>query len=181
MSRIGKQPIVIPKGVEITLKDEAVYAKGPKGELSVEIPRMLSAKVEEESVIVEVTRKTSDASARWGLCRALVANIVQGVSEGFTKRLEVHGVGYRSEMQGEDLVLHLGYSHPVVMKVPEGIQVALERPNNIVISGIDKQVVGQFAANIRRKRPPEPYKGKGIRYAGEVVKRKVGKRAVAGA
>lgn len=179
MSRIGKNPIAIPASVTVTVQDGEVRAKGPLGELSVEVPRSFSVAVADGTLTVEVVRKAADTSAQWGLYRALIANIITGVATGFEKRLEILGVGYRAEMKGDELVLHLGFSHPVPLKLPEGIKVALEGQNGIVISGADKQAVGQFAANIRSYRTPEPYKGKGIRYAGEHVRRKVGKRAAA--
>lgn len=179
MSRIGKNPITIPQSVTVTVEDGVVRAKGPLGELSVEVPRAFSVAVADGVLTVEVVRKEANTPAQWGLYRALISNIIAGVATGFEKRLEVLGVGYRAEMKGDELVLHLGFSHPVPMKLPEGIKVALEGQNGIVISGADKQAVGQFAANIRSHRKPEPYKGKGIRYAGEHVRRKVGKRAAA--
>jgi len=179
MSRIGKNPITIPQAVTVTVEDGEVRAKGPLGELSVVIPRSFNVVLADGVLTVEVARKSAETPALWGLYRALIANIVSGVVDGFEKHLEILGVGYRAEMKGDELVLHLGYSHPVPMKLPEGIKVALEGQNGIVISGADKQAVGQFAANIRAHRRPEPYKGKGIRYQGEHVRRKVGKRAAA--
>lgn len=179
MSRIGKNPIAIPANVTVTVDEGVVSAKGPLGELSLEIPASFAVKVEEGVLAVEVVKKRADTPARWGLYRSLLANIVAGVAEGFQKKLEIQGVGYRAEMKGEELVLHLGFSHPVVLKVPEGLKVSLEGQNAITVSGADKQSVGQFAADIRSYRTPEPYKGKGIRYEGEHVRRKVGKRAAA--
>ena len=180
MSRIGKQPVNVPDGVNVTINDGVVVAKGKLGELSVSVPDILKVELKEKELVVSVAQQTPESSARWGLCRALIFNIVKGVSEGFEKKLEIHGVGYRAEMKGQDLVLHLGYSHPVVMKVPESLKVSLEKQNGILVFGADRQQVGQFAANIRKQRKPEPYKGKGIRYEGEYVRRKIGKRAVAG-
>ena len=180
MSRIGKQPINVPDGVDVTINSDVVVAKGKLGELSVQIPDVLKVTLSDKVLTVAVARETSYTAARWGLCRALIFNIIKGVSDGFEKKLEIHGVGYRAEMKGQDLVLHLGYSHPVVMNVPEGIKVTLEKQNGILVFGADRQKVGQFAANIRKQRKPEPYKGKGIRYEGEYVRRKIGKRAVAG-
>lgn len=179
MSRIGKNPITIPQTVTVTVEDGEVRAKGPLGELSVVIPTSFNVVLADGVLTVEVARKSAETPALWGLYRALIANIVSGVVDGFEKHLEILGVGYRAEMKGDELVLHLGYSHPIPMKLPEGIKVALEGQNGIVISGADKQAVGQFAANIRAHRRPEPYKGKGIRYQGEHVRRKVGKRAAA--
>ena len=182
MSRIGKQPIQVPEGVDVSINNGVVIAKGKLGELSVEFPQdMLAIDFADAVLSIKVVKDTQQSSARWGLCRALVSNIVMGVSQGFTKKLEIHGVGYRAEMKGDEIVLNLGYSHPVIMKIPEGIQVSIEKQTSITVFGADRQKVGQFAANIRKKRPPEPYKGKGIRYEGEQVKRKIGKRAVAGA
>lgn len=179
MSRIGKNPIIVPEAVTVTVEDGLVSAKGPLGELSVKIPRSFNVVLADGVLSIEVVRKAADSPALWGLYRALVANVVSGVVDGFEKHLEILGVGYRAEIKGDELVLHLGYSHPVPMKFPEGVKVALEGQNGIVISGADKQAVGQFAANIRSHRKPEPYKGKGIRYQGEHVRRKVGKRAAA--
>ena len=180
MSRIGKQPISVPDGVDVTINDGVVVAKGKLGELSVQVPNILKVELADKVLTVSVQQDTPETSARWGLCRALLFNIVQGVSEGFEKKLEIHGVGYRAEMKGQDLVLYLGYSHPITMKVPENLKVTLEKQNGILVFGADRQQVGQFAANIRKQRKPEPYKGKGIRYEGEYVRRKIGKRAVAG-
>ena len=180
MSRIGKQPISVPDGVDVTINEGVVVAKGKLGELSVQVPNILKVELADKVLTVSVQQSTPETAARWGLCRALLFNIVKGVSEGFEKKLEIHGVGYRAEMKGQDLVLYLGYSHPVVMKVPENIKVTLEKQNGILVFGADRQQVGQFAANIRKQRKPEPYKGKGIRYEGEYVRRKIGKRAVAG-
>ena len=181
MSRIGKQPIQVPEGVDVKIDNGVVVAKGKLGELSVEFPDMLEVEFTDKVLVVKVAKQMPEWSARWGLCRALLSNIIIGVSQGFTKKLEIHGVGYRAEMKGDEIVLTLGYSHPVIMKIPEGLQVSVEKQTSITVFGADRQKVGQFAANIRRKRPPEPYKGKGIRYEGEQVKRKIGKRAVASA
>jgi large subunit ribosomal protein L6 len=161
MSRIGKQPISLPDGVEITIEPELVKVKGPKGELQERVNRDIDVKQENGQVLV--TRPS--------------ANMVEGVTNGFEKRLEIQGVGYRAQLQGRKLVLALGYSHPVEMEAPEGVDFEVPQPTRIVVRGISKQVVGEVAANIRKQRPPEPYKGKGIRYEGEYVARKVGKRA----
>jgi large subunit ribosomal protein L6 len=177
MSRIGKQPIPVPDGVEITIEPELVKVKGPKGELSERVARDIG--VEQQNGEVLVTRPTNRGEHRalHGLTRSLIANMVEGVTNGFEKRLEIQGVGYRAQLQGRKLVLALGYSHPVEMEAPEGIDFEVPQPTRVVVRGISKQVVGEVAANIRKQRPPEPYKGKGIRYEGEYVARKVGKRA----
>ncbi|MDX1535212.1 MAG: 50S ribosomal protein L6 [Candidatus Spechtbacterales bacterium] len=177
MSRIGKQPIEVPDKVNITIDGENVLVKGPLGELSVDVPSVLSVKQEDNLLTVEVGKKSSRTPALWGLYRSLLNNMVKGVSKGFEKKLQIEGVGYRAETQGNKIVLNLGYSHPIEMEVPEGIKVEVEK-STITVSGADKQLVGQFAADIRSKRKPEPYKGKGIRYENEHVRRKAGKRAV---
>lgn len=176
MSRIGKQPIQVPDKVQVSIEDGIVTAKGPKGELSVEVSDLLKVKQEDNQILVEVAKKSSRTPALWGLYRSLISNLVNGVSEGFEKKLQIEGVGYRAETQGKKVTLHLGYSHPIEMDIPEGIEVSVEK-STITISGADRQLVGQFAADIRSKRKPEPYKGKGIRYEGEHVRRKAGKRA----
>lgn len=180
MSRIGKQPIEVPDKVEVNIDSGLVTVKGPLGELNVEVPSTLDVKHEEGLLVITVAKRSAKSPALWGLYRALLFNMVKGVSEGFEKRLQIEGVGYRAEAQGNKLVLNLGYSHPIEMEVPEGLKASVEK-STIIISGHDKQLVGQFAANIRSKRKPEPYKGKGIRYEGEHVRRKAGKRAVGGA
>ncbi len=175
MSRIGKRPINIPAKVVVSIDGQTVSVKGPKGELSRELPAEVL--VEQEGESIQVTRRDESRAARQrhGLCRTLVANMVQGVSEGFQKRLEIQGVGYRAQVQGRNLILNVGYSNPVEINPPEGISVAVENNTNVIISGINKEIVGNTAAKIRDVRPPEPYKGKGIRYAGEQVRRKAGK------
>ncbi len=175
MSRIGKRPINIPAKVVITIDGQKVSVKGPKGELSRELPAEVL--VEQEGETIQVTRRDESRAARQrhGLSRTLVANMVQGVSEGFQKRLEIQGVGYRAQVQGRNLILNVGYSNPVEINPPEGISVAVENNTNVIVSGINKEIVGNTAAKIRDVRPPEPYKGKGIRYAGEQVRRKAGK------
>jgi large subunit ribosomal protein L6 len=177
MSRIGKQPIAVPDGVEITIEPELVKVKGPKGELEERVSRQIG--VEQENGEVRVSRSTDRGEHRalHGLTRSLIANMVEGVTNGFEKRLEIQGVGYRAQLQGNKLVLALGYSHPVELNAPEGIDFEVPQPTRIVVRGISKQAVGEVAAIIRKQRPPEPYKGKGIRYEGEYVARKVGKRA----
>ena len=177
MSRIGKRPIPIPSGVTIAIDPERVTVNGPKGELSERINRDI--KVEQQGEEVVVTRPTDRGEHRalHGLTRTLVANMVTGVTDGFEKRLEIQGVGYRAQLKGRDLELALGYSHPVAIKAPDGIDFEVPMPTRIVVRGASKQQVGEVAALIRKQRKPEPYKGKGIRYEGEYVARKVGKRA----
>jgi large subunit ribosomal protein L6 len=177
MSRIGKQPIPVPSGVEITIEPELVRVKGPKGELQTRISRDM--KVEQENGAVLVTRPTDRGEHRalHGLTRSLIFNMVHGVTEGYEKRLQIQGVGYRAALRGRDIELSVGFSHPVQIGAPEGIEFEVPQPTQIVVRGIDKQAVGEIAARIRKVRPPEPYKGKGIRYEGEYVARKVGKRA----
>jgi large subunit ribosomal protein L6 len=177
MSRIGKQPIALPEGVEVTIEPELVKVKGPKGELQERVARDIGVKKDDGQIVVERPSNRGEHRALHGLTRSLIANMVQGVTEGFEKRLEIQGVGYRAQLQGQRLVLSLGYSHPVELTAPEGIDFEVPLPTQIVVRGISKQVVGEVAANIRKRRPPEPYKGKGIRYQGEYVARKVGKRA----
>ncbi len=175
MSRIGKRPIDIPGKVTITLDGQSVTVKGPKGELSRVLPGEVAIAQEGETLLVTRQNESRAARQRHGLCRTLVANMVEGVSQGFQRRLEIQGVGYRAQVQGRNLVLNVGYSKPIEVEPPAGIQVAVENNTNVVVSGIDKEIVGNTAARIRAVRPPEPYKGKGIRYAGEAVRRKVGK------
>jgi large subunit ribosomal protein L6 len=177
MSRIGKQPIELPSGVNVSLSPGRVMVNGPLGELSQAVPERM--KIEQSNGTITVARPTERGEDRalHGLTRSLIANMVEGVTKGFEKRLELQGVGYRAAMQGADLRLDVGYSHPVVMKAPQGITFEVPRATEIIVKGVDKQQVGQIAAEIRKVRPPEPYKGKGIRYAGEYVRRKVGKRA----
>jgi large subunit ribosomal protein L6 len=177
MSRIGKQPIAIPGGVEVTISNNDVRVKGPKGELSQLLPSLVTVRQEGDQVVVERVDDTRQARSFHGLSRTLVSNMVTGVSEGFSKNLEIVGVGYRAALKGSDLELQLGYSHPVSVKAPEGISFEVPQPTQIKVSGIDKQKVGQIAADIRKWRKPEPYKGKGIRYEGEHVRRKLGKAA----
>ena len=181
MSRIGKQPIPLPSGVDVFIEPELVRVKGPRGELEERVSRELTVEQSDgdDGNVVLVKRPTDRGEHRalHGLTRSLIANMVQGVTEGFEKRLEIQGVGYRARLQGKALELNVGYSHPVSVTAPEGIEFEVPAPTQVVVRGIDKQLVGEIAARIRRSRPPEPYKGKGIRYAGEHVRRKVGKRA----
>ena len=176
MSRIGRMPITVPSGVDVTIDGSDITVKGPKGTLNLSVVTPISVAKDEDGVLV-VTRPddTRDARARHGLTRTLVANMVQGVTEGYTKQLEIVGVGYRVAAKGSDLEFALGFSHPVVVNAPEGISFQVETPTKFAVSGTDKQLVGEVAAKIRKIRPPEPYKGKGVRYAGENVRRKVGK------
>ncbi len=175
MSRIGKQPIAIPDGVSVNVANGEIQVKGPKGNLSCVVPEGIGAKVEDGRLVFERPKDTKDLRARQGLARSLANNMVVGVSKGFTKRLEIEGVGYRAEVQGKVLNLLLGFSHPVIVQIPEGLKVAVEQNTRLSIEGADKQSVGQFAADVRALRPPEPYKGKGVRYADEHIRRKVGK------
>jgi len=177
MSRIGRQPIELPSGVNVSLSPGRVMVNGPLGELSQVVPTRM--KIEQENGQITVARPTERGEDRalHGLTRTLIANMVEGVTKGFEKRLELQGVGYRAALQGTDLRLDVGYSHPIVMKAPQGITFEVPVPTEIVVKGVDKQQVGQTAAEVRSVRPPEPYKGKGIRYEGEYVRRKVGKRA----
>ena len=176
MSRIGKKPVVIPQGVEVNLSGQNIAAKGPKGELVVKLSEYVTVAQNDDGVTVTPIDKTQTARSFWGLSRSLVQNIVTGVSEGFSRKLELQGVGYRAQVQGTTLKLSLGFSHDVDFPVPEGINVECPSQTEIVITGIDKQKVGQVASEIRSYRPPEPYKGKGVRYDGEYVFRKEGKK-----
>jgi large subunit ribosomal protein L6 len=177
MSRIGKQPIPVPTGVTVKIEPGVVRVDGPKGQLEERIPREITVEQDGEQVVVKRPTDRGEHRALHGLTRSLVANMVQGVTDGYEKTLEIQGVGYRAQKKGSDLELSLGYSHPVPVKAPQGIEFEVPQPTRIVVKGISKQMVGEVAANIRKKRPPEPYKGKGIRYEGEYVARKVGKRA----
>jgi large subunit ribosomal protein L6 len=177
MSRIGRAPIAVPSDVEFTYDNALVTVKGPKGELMQRVPRQMTVQLKDG--VITVTRPTDSGPHRslHGLTRTLIANMVEGVTKGFERRLEIVGVGYRASVKGASLELLVGYSHPVLIDPPEGIEFETPQPQVVLVRGIDKQVVGQTAATIRAIRPPEPYKGKGIRYAGEFVQRKVGKRA----
>jgi large subunit ribosomal protein L6 len=175
MSRIGKRPIVIPAKVAVTIEDQKVVVKGPKGELSRVLPSGVVIAQEGDTLVVTRANESRMARQRHGLCRTLVSNMVDGVSQGFSKKLEIQGVGYRASNQGTKLILNVGYSKPVEIEPPQGISVVAEGNTNLTVSGIDKELVGNTAARIRDVRPPEVYKGKGIRYVGEVVRRKAGK------
>jgi large subunit ribosomal protein L6 len=177
MSRIGRAPIPVPSGVEVTIEPERVSVNGPKGALSERIPRDIKVARDEDQLLVTRPTDRGEHRALHGLVRTLVANMVIGVTDGYEKRLEIQGVGYRAQLKGRDLELAIGYSHPVHVVAPEGIEFDVPAPTRVVVRGISKQQVGEWAAYIRKQRPPEPYKGKGIRYEGEVVARKVGKRA----
>jgi large subunit ribosomal protein L6 len=175
MSRIGRRPIAIPSGVDVTIDGQFVRVKGPKGELSRTLHREVIVRREEENILVERPSDAPTHRALHGLSRTLVANMVEGVTTGFTKTLEIVGVGYRAETKPFGLTLALGYSHPIDYKAPEGITLRAVNPTTVEISGSNKEVVGQVAAEIRSLRPPEPYKGKGVKYQGEVIRRKAGK------
>lgn len=177
MSRIGKLPVAIPEGVTVTIEDQTVTVKGSKGELERTFSPLVSIKNENGEIHVIRTNEDQDSNAQQGLTRTLIANMVEGVSQGFSKNLELEGVGYRAALKGRDLDLSLGYSHPVVMTPPEGITFEVPDNTHIIVRGISKELVGQIAAEIRAKRPPEPYKGKGIHYEGERIRRKLGKAA----
>jgi large subunit ribosomal protein L6 len=176
MSRIGKKPVAIPGGVTAAVDGQEVKVKGPKGELKHVLVDQIMAKTGEDGIEIAMRADTNEARAMWGMSRTLVANLVTGVTEGFSKTLEITGVGYRAAVQGQSLQLQLGYSHDINYPIPQGIEVKCPKPTEIVVSGIDKQLVGQVAAEIRQFRPPEPYKGKGVRYAGEYILRKEGKK-----
>ena len=177
MSRIGKQSITIPEKVKVTLNGQKILVDGPKGTLSRILPSLVCCTMDEgaQQLFIEKTQDTKLSQALFGLSRTLVDNMVKGVSVGFEKKLQITGVGYRAQIQGKDLVLNMGYSHPVTMVPPEGLSVKVESPTSVVVSGMEKEMVGEFAAKIRSIRPPEPYKGKGIAYEGEIIRRKAGK------
>jgi large subunit ribosomal protein L6 len=180
MSRIGKIPVAIPSGVEVKVAGRKVTVKGPKGTLDWEVPRRVDVAVEENTVRVTRQRADRGSRERHGLARALINNMVTGVTAGFVKKLEIVGVGYSARVQGNKLVMQIGFSHPVEIEIPKSLTVECPDATHIIVSGIDKQEVGQLAADIRRVRKPEPYKGKGIRYEGEMVRRKAGKAFVGG-
>ncbi|MEK9170962.1 MAG: 50S ribosomal protein L6 [Patescibacteria group bacterium] len=175
MSKIGKKPIEIPEGVTIVVEEQAVKVKGHKGELSLNLPKEVELKLNGRQLLVLPVSKSKKTPALWGTIRAVVANMVAGVEKGFEKKLEIEGVGFKAQLQGNDLVLNLGFSHPIIFKPPENIKISVEK-NIITVRGISLELVGQIAANIRALKKPEPYKGKGIRYAGEIVRRKAGKK-----
>ncbi|MGB7686136.1 MAG: 50S ribosomal protein L6 [Solirubrobacterales bacterium] len=177
MSRIGRKPVPVPEAVTVELAPGNIAVKGPKGELRQTLSQEMAVEQAEGAVTVARPTDRGEHRALHGLTRSLIANMVEGVTEGFEKRLEIQGVGYRAQLKGKNLELALGFSHPVPVEAPEGIEFEVPQPTEIIIRGIDKQLVGQVAADIRKRRPPEPYKGKGIRYQGETVLRKVGKRA----
>ena len=177
MSRIGRAPVVIPQGVKIKQDGRHVTVEGAKSTLSFALPETISVKISDQALTVERANDEKAVKALHGLSRALIANMVLGVTTGFSKELEIVGVGYRAQLQGKQLSLSVGFSHPVVVPIPDGLTVEVPKPTSVLIKGADKQLVGQFTANLRRIAPPEPYKGKGIRYANEVVRRKAGKAA----
>ena len=176
MSRIGKKPVALPQGVTASVNGQTVSAKGPKGELRFVVNDEVLVKMDEGQIAVEPRDQTKLARSKWGMSRTMIVNILNGVKDGFEKRLEITGVGYRAAMQGKNLQLSLGFSHQVVYQTPEGITISTPKPTEIVVAGIDKQQVGQVSAEIREYRGPEPYKGKGVRYAGEKIVRKEGKK-----
>jgi len=176
MSRTGKKPVAPVNGVTVKVHDRLVTVKGPKGELSYTLMDIVNVSQGDEGLVVEPANDTKEARAAWGTTRALIANMVTGVTNGFEKRLAIQGVGFRAAMQGKDIKLSLGYSHDVIFQAPPGITLAVPAPTEVVVTGIDKQQVGQVAANIREWRRPEPYKGKGVRYVGEFIARKEGKK-----
>jgi large subunit ribosomal protein L6 len=177
MSRIGRKPIPVPSGVTVSVEPGLVRVNGPRGELFEAVPQAITVTREGEELLVTRPTDRSEHRALHGLTRSLVANMVEGVTNGYAKTLEIQGVGYRAALRGRDLELALGFSHPVNISAPDGIEFEVPQPTRVIVKGISKQLVGEVAANIRKKRPPEPYKGKGIRYEGEYVARKVGKRA----
>ncbi len=179
MSRVGKKPILIPQGVTIKIDGQKIMVSGPKGELERKVRPEIKVELKDNQIILSLQSESKQAAAFWGLFRSLIFNMVEGVVNGFEKKLEMHGLGYRASKEGEDLVLQVGFSHPVKIDVPDGISFAVEK-NIVIVSGIDKEKVTQMAAKIRKVRPPEPYKGKGIRYQGEKVRRKTGKRVATG-
>lgn len=175
MSRIGKKPIPIPTGVTATIEPLAVQVKGPKGTLRQPLPRGVTFVQQDDELVATVADEPREMSKFHGLARSLVANAVKGVSQGFSRELDIVGIGYRAELKGRQVVFTLGYSHPIVFDIPEGIDIAIDKQTHITVTGIDRQLVGQVAANIRAFRKPDPYKQKGVRYTGEVLKKKVGK------
>jgi large subunit ribosomal protein L6 len=177
MSRIGKKPIPVPTSVTVSIEPDLVRVNGPKGELTERIPRDITVAQEGEELVVKRPTDRGEHRALHGLTRSLVANMVEGVTDGYVRTLEIHGVGYRAQLKGKGLELALGFSHPVSITAPDGIEFEVPQPTRVIVRGISKQLVGEVAATIRKQRPPEPYKGKGIRYEGEYVARKVGKRA----
>lgn len=177
MSRVGKKPILIPEGVEVKIEGNTVTILGPKGELSQEIRPEIKVEVKEDKIFVSVRTESKQSKALWGLFRTLLSNMIEGVTSEFEKKLEIQGIGFRAELEGEELSLYVGFTQPIKIKIPKEIKISVEK-NIITVSGINKEIVGQMAAIIRKVKPPEPYKGKGIRYLGEQVRRKVGKKVV---
>lgn len=177
MSRIGRQPIIIPDGVEVKIDGNLIIVKGKKGELTQKLVPEIKIEIKDKIITLQELQKTKNSLALWGTFRALVFNMIEGVSKGFQKKLIIEGIGYKAALNGNKLILNLGFSHPVNIEAPKGIEFKVEK-NTILVSGLDKQVVGQIAANIRIQKKPEPYKGKGIRYDGEIIRRKDGKKAV---
>ena len=175
MSRVGKKPITVPDKVQVTLNEQILKAKGPNGEMQVQIPEQIVCHIENNTITFSRPNDLKDTRALHGLARALTANAIEGITNGISKTLQLEGVGYKVEMRGTSLMLSLGFSHPILFMPPAGVNISSPNPNTVVVSGIDKQLVGEIAARIRRLRPPEPYKGKGIRYQGEYVRRKAGK------
>jgi len=176
MSRVGKRPVALPKGVTAKIDGQTVIVKGPKGELSFTVPDVVTLSEGEDGVTVTPVDESKKARSMWGLSRSMIANLVQGVTDGFERKLEINGVGYRASIQGKNLQLALGFSHEVLYPIPDGIQIQCPKPTEIVVNGIEKQRVGQVAAEIREFRPPEPYKGKGVKFAEEQIIRKEGKK-----
>ncbi|GLQ21716.1 50S ribosomal protein L6 [Algimonas porphyrae] len=176
MSRIGKKPITVPSGVTLTQTGQSIAVKGPKGELSFTLPDAVTGEFKDNELTIDVVEGAKNGSAMWGMARTMVANMIEGVTDGFTKALELRGVGYRAQMKGSALSMQLGYSHDVDYTPPAGITIEAPKPTSVIVSGIDKQQVGQVAAEIRAFRKPEPYKGKGVRYVGEYVRQKEGKK-----
>jgi large subunit ribosomal protein L6 len=180
MSRIGKKPIIVPSGVEVKIEGRRISMKGPKGELFKEVPHEIKMEIKGNEILVGISKESKRTKSLWGTFRMLISNMAEGVSNGYEKKLQLEGIGYKANLEGEDLVLNIGFSHPVRIKKIEGIKFLIEK-NIITISGIDKELVGQTAAKIRAMKKPEPYKGKGIRYVGEYVKKKAGKKVVTSA
>jgi large subunit ribosomal protein L6 len=176
MSRIGNKPVVIPAGITANVEGQTVKVKGPKGSLQVVLTDDIAVKLDKDRIVVDPRNDTKRARSQWGTSRTMIANLIAGVTKGFEQRLEINGVGYRASIQGKNLQIALGYSHDIIYPIPEGITIVTPKPVEIVITGIDRQKVGQVAAEIRDYRPPEPYKGKGIKYAGERIFRKEGKK-----
>jgi large subunit ribosomal protein L6 len=176
MSRVGKYPVEIPQGVEVALAGQVLTAKGKLGSLSLELSEDVTTSLEERRVVIAPKGAARPARMMWGTTRALIANMVRGVSAGYARTMEITGTGYRAQVQGKNLVLNLGYSHEVVYPVPEGIRITCEKPTSVRVEGVDKRLVGQVAAEIRGFRPPEPYKGKGVKYEAEQIRRKEGKK-----